>query len=75
MADRDPFYDTRQAAEYLARSVSCLEYWRFEGLGPRYYRIGAGRGRIRYKKSDLDAFISKGQTDPWRESNKVRGQG
>ena len=33
------FLDTKQAAEYLGYSVSTLEWWRTQKIGPRYYKM------------------------------------
>jgi excisionase family DNA binding protein len=41
-------------AELLQVSRFTLENWRFEGTGPDWFRIGR---RIRYRKSDLDAWV------------------
>lgn len=51
----DQFLDTRQAAAYLHHSKSCLEWWRLENRGPRYFKFG---GRIRYRVSDLDNWLA-----------------
>jgi hypothetical protein len=46
----------REAAEYLRSSVSTLAKRRFYRLPPNYCRIGTA---IRYRKSDLDEFMSQ----------------
>ena len=46
----DEFLDTANAAKFLDRSPSTLEYWRAAGGGPRFYKQGR---RIRYLRSDL----------------------
>lgn len=53
----DPFLDTAQAAEHLNYSKSALEYWRCRGIGSRFYKTA---GRVRYRKSDLDAWMNAG---------------
>ncbi|AQS48750.1 DNA-binding protein [Thioclava nitratireducens] len=58
----DERLDTAQAANYLGYSKSTLEWWRMVGRGPRYYKIGGGR--IRYKQSDLDAYLEAGVVEP-----------
>lgn len=50
---------TKQAAIYLGLSPYTLEKWRTQGIGPRFVRLGAKA--IRYRKSDLDAFIDGGE--------------
>ena len=52
---------TADAAEYLDVKVGTLEKWRYLKKGPRYYKIGGKR--VRYRKSDLDAFIAGGIHD------------
>lgn len=55
---QDRFLDTAQAAHYLGYSMSTLEWYRGDGRGPEYYKTGR---RVRYKKSDLDAYIEAGR--------------
>ncbi len=51
---------TEQAAEYLCLSTNTLARFRCEGTGPTYVKAGPGkRARVRYKKSDLDAYIER----------------
>jgi predicted DNA-binding transcriptional regulator AlpA len=47
--------DERSAARYLAVSHGTLRLWRSQGTGPRWYK--AGEKLIRYRRSDLDAWI------------------
>jgi excisionase family DNA binding protein len=49
---------TKQAASYLNLHPSTLEKWRVYGGGPQAYRLGTKA--IRYRRSDLDAFITGG---------------
>lgn len=44
-----------QAARYLGISESALRLWRSRREGPRYFK--AGEKLIRYRRSDLDAWI------------------
>lgn len=48
--------NTEQAAVYVDHTESTMRTWRCRGLGPVFYRIGLGRGRIRYRRADLDAW-------------------
>ena len=50
------YLDTRAAARYLALSKQRLEIWRSKGGGPLYVKTSKG-GVVRYKRSDLDAFM------------------
>lgn len=52
-----------EAAEYIGFAVSTMRIWRKERrkdgvTGPEFVRLG--HRTIRYRKSDLDAFITKG---------------
>ena len=63
--DRTGIYPDRwvtvsEAAEYIAYSVDTLERWRRLGTGPRYSQPSGKTGCIRYKLSDLDAFMQGG---------------
>lgn len=51
-----PVLNTREAAEYLSISEAGMNRWRQRGGGPAYVRIG-GR-TIRYRATDLDAFLA-----------------
>ena len=56
----EPLFDTAQAAHYLGGySASTLNWWRTTSprRGPNFYKMA---GRVKYKKSDLDAFIAAG---------------
>lgn len=55
---QDQFLDTAQAAYELGYSKSSLETWRGEGTGPVYHKTGR---RVRYKLSDLNAYIEAGR--------------
>ena len=64
MTAQDQFLDTAQAAHYLGYSMSALEYWRTKSQGPKYYKLNR---RVRYKQSDLDAWIENQVVTPKRE--------
>lgn len=52
--DDDPLLTTREAAARLRKSVSTLELWRSQGIGPAFVRIG--ERSVGYKTSALKAF-------------------
>lgn len=59
MSTLNTLYDEKNAAKYLGGqaspiSVRTLQRWRLEGHGPRFIKIGR---LVRYRQSDLDAFI------------------
>lgn len=55
---------TREAADYLGYDIRTLRRWRRTGHGPRYFRPHTKTGGLRYRISDLDAFLSDGQHQP-----------
>ena len=57
----DPGFNTEVAAKQLDLKPQTLCNWRHQRRGPVYHKIG---GRIVYKKSDLDKFLSAGRIDP-----------
>ncbi|WP_394693238.1 helix-turn-helix transcriptional regulator [Hyphobacterium sp.] len=52
----EPLLTTRDAANYLGVSDSCLQRHRWAGTGPVFIRLGRN-GRVRYCPSDLDAWF------------------
>jgi hypothetical protein len=48
--------DAPNAAAYIGRSQKTLATWRCNGTGPAYIK----RGRIFYRKCDLDVWIEQG---------------
>jgi excisionase family DNA binding protein len=54
-ASQETYFRPREAAEYLRSSESTLAKKRLNGDGPSFVRIGRA---IRYRRSDLDAWMS-----------------
>jgi predicted DNA-binding transcriptional regulator AlpA len=50
----DELYDTAEAARSLGLCEVTLRKWRNLGGGPRFVKMGRA---VRYRRSDLDAFI------------------
>lgn len=46
----------REAAEYMRFAPNTLRQWRVEGIGPRYVK---SHGAIRYRRSDIDEWLSR----------------
>jgi hypothetical protein len=46
-----------EAALYLRMSPITLQCWAARGTGPRYCRSGDKRGRVLYRRADLDAWL------------------
>lgn len=59
---KNPLLTRKDAARYLGISVSTLARWAMEGTGPAYSKAG----RVRYRLSDLDAFIEEHRVQPVR---------
>lgn len=53
---------TPDAAEHLDVSARTLEDWRLRSIGPPYVRFGVGT--IRYRISDLDAWVQAHVVNP-----------
>jgi len=51
---RQPLGSVDEVSEYLGVAAKTLRNWRSMGIGPRSTKIG---GYIRYRWSDVDAFI------------------
>jgi predicted DNA-binding transcriptional regulator AlpA len=52
----DPLLTVRETAEILRCSVHSLNKWRLTGAGPRFVYVGS---RVRYRRSDIEAFIDR----------------
>ncbi len=63
----DPLFDTMQAAAYLHSSEPSLERYRALGTGPRWIKMG---GSVRYRRSDLDAYITACTREPKRAAGR-----
>ena len=46
-----------EVSQILRVEVDTLYRWRLRGGGPPFIRKGRGRGRIGYRKSDVDQYI------------------
>lgn len=55
----DRWLTATEAAAYLGQRVKTLSNWRSKGTGPRFAKRG---GTIRYRKSDLDAWLEGGMS-------------
>lgn len=61
--------DEKVAAEMLGMAVQTLRNWRFQGRGPRYFKLGKS---IRYSVDELNEFIEGGHVRP---VDRTTGQG
>jgi excisionase family DNA binding protein len=53
---REPLLTPVDVAEELGVPVSTLANWRYQGLGPRYLRIGR---HVRYQAADVDKWLER----------------
>ena len=60
-ADEERLFLQQEAAEYLRVGVRTLQRWAREGIGPPSIKLPSG-GR-RYRKSDLDHWLSEHAKD------------
>jgi predicted DNA-binding transcriptional regulator AlpA len=58
--EENQYLDTAQAAHYIGFSKSSLEAWRLEKRGPTFLKPS---GRVKYRKSDLDAFMDASRVE------------
>ena len=65
-----PLLSEDQAAELLYLSPATLKKWRRTRCGPRYYRLGSA---VRYKREDLEAFVSESAEHPCSPRHKEKG--
>ncbi len=47
-----------EAAHYCRLSRPTLDRYRVTGEGPRFAKFGPGKGAVRYRQEDLDAWIA-----------------
>lgn len=64
--------DREQAAEELGVATSTMDHWRSSKTGPRYVKVG---GLVRYRESDLEAYIERQTVEPEGESRRARRKG
>lgn len=50
----EPLLTEREAAEYLNIPSETLRYYRWQGTGPRFIKIGR---YVRYRPSDVEAWL------------------
>jgi excisionase family DNA binding protein len=63
MLKTSPYLTIEKAAELLTLHPKTLMKWRHQRRGPKYLKFG-GRGRVRYRREDIDAFIAASVIDP-----------
>jgi len=53
----DDLLTVKATAELLGIPVPTLKYWRYADRGPRSFRLSDMRGRIVYRRSDIEEWI------------------
>lgn len=61
-------FDTREAAARVRLSKNTLERFRVQGTGPAYVKLG---GAVRYRETDLDAWLESRLTQSTSERSTV----
>ncbi len=56
--------DTEEAARLIGVKKNTVEIWRHRGIGPKYVRIGRGRGRVGYLVDDIKEWVEQHRVDP-----------
>ena len=59
-----------QAAKVLGVSVRTIQGWRVKGGGPVFLKLGNGRGSVRYRLEDIEAYLA----DRTRRSTSDQGR-
>jgi hypothetical protein len=65
------FLTDAQLCEMLGVTDRTTLVWRTNGGGPPYCRIGIGRGQIRYRLQDVEAWLAA-RTFPHRAAEAVQ---
>lgn len=69
----DALLHTRDAARILGVSEAWLERQRWKGEEPVYVRVGGANGRaVRYRESDLRAYIENNLVAPGASNPRYR---
>lgn len=56
----DHLLTPKEVADLLRVSPATLEAWRQTQTGPKWVKLGEGkRAPVRYRKSDIDAYLSE----------------
>jgi predicted site-specific integrase-resolvase len=59
----------KQAGKLAGVVPLTMNKWRYRGKGPVYYRVG---GKIRYKRSDVLAWLESCRVDPKTRTQRRR---
>lgn len=53
-----PYLTTPALAEFLGVRPQTLRRWRMTGRGPEYTRLGGCKGRVIYRREDVEVWLS-----------------
>ena len=67
-----PLMTEDEAASLLKLSPTTLKKWRRTGREPRYYRLGSA---IRYRREDLEAYVSRSAANPRSQRHDEKSDG
>lgn len=58
----EDYLTDKEVAAALKLETDTLKRWRWAGKGPKFYKVGGTA--VRYKVSDLEAFVQNGESHP-----------
>ena len=70
--DAEPLLDTIEAAKLVGTTAAGMAQLRVRNLGPRYIKLGRA---VRYRSSDLQAWIEANSHSPTRQPKRGLRQG
>ncbi|MFD4243299.1 helix-turn-helix transcriptional regulator [Streptomyces sp. NPDC058525] len=59
-ADADPYLTSAETAAMIGISPKTLRNWRCFGKGPKPILLGSVGGRVHYRRSEVDTYLSVG---------------
>ena len=69
--EKDEFLDTDGLARVLNLSPGTIRTWRWSGAGPKFHRLNGLKGAIRYRRHDVEIWLSEQAIDP-AQKGKIR---
>jgi predicted DNA-binding transcriptional regulator AlpA len=58
----DSLWTEQEVAKYLQVAPKTLRSWRWQSIGPRYYRLE--RRQVRYRRADVVAWVDRQAEEP-----------
>jgi excisionase family DNA binding protein len=50
------WWTTAQLAEYIQVDAETLRHWRYQGIGPKYAKVGQ---QVRYRRAEVDRWLAQ----------------